>query len=174
MCHYRTRPEWFYIYRTDTTDTTRMYLSLKCRIMPKVTCLSPLALSAGIPLFVMLQSKRSFKSWCFLASSTTLEIPRIDVHKLAGRRPAMNQTHCAHICWSTKYRCVFLSRAVLCDARNAEYWWIRDEWQKLRNKELRLAGYNILFPWSYTSFHGDPAAGNLGWQKTSPEAAYQK
>ena len=45
--------------------------------------------------------------------------PTIDMLKLAGRRPAMNQTHCAAMLKQNKI-CVLLSRAALCGARNAE------------------------------------------------------
>ena len=45
--------------------------------------------------------------------------PQIDMLKLAGRRPAMNQTHCAAML-KQNHLCVLLSRAALCGARNAE------------------------------------------------------
>ena len=46
--------------------------------------------------------------------------PKIDMLKLAGRRPAMNQTHCAAMLKQNKI-CVLPSRAAISGARHAEH-----------------------------------------------------
>ena len=70
-------------------------------------------------LFSYAIEKKKLYILMFCASLHYIRNPTIYVLKFAGRRPAMNQTHCAAML-KQKHLCVFLLRAALCGARNAD------------------------------------------------------
>ena len=103
VCTYRTGPERSYIYvpiAIDWRDAKRnMFESIRRRSAMKSS------------LFSYAIEKKKLYILMFCASLHHIRNPTIDVLKLAGRRPAMNQTHCAVMLKQKISLCVSVARS---------------------------------------------------------------
>ena len=103
VCTYRTRPERSYIYVTiavDWRDAKRnMFESIRRRF----------AMKSSLFCYATEQKKLYILMSCATFHQT--RNPTIDVLKLVGRRPAMNQSHCAAMLQQQLCLCVAVARS---------------------------------------------------------------
>ena len=136
VCTYRTRLERSYIYVTiavDWRDAKRnMFESIRRRFAMKSS------------LFCYAIEKKKLYILMFCDSLLHTRNPTINVLKLAGRRFAMNQSHCAAMLKQKICLCVAVARSPLwCET--CWNWWFRDGWQK-SSPETLLSWLHFLVP----------------------------